>query len=42
MQPLAIIGSRGVLEIAVNRGRAKQFFKVETQDPVLVRLPEIV
>ena len=36
--PLAIIGSRGFLEIAVNIGSARLFLKAERGDTVRVRL----
>ena len=31
-EPLAIIGSRGLLEIALNKGDAQKYFKVEKDD----------
>lgn len=34
--PVAYIGSRGLLEIAVNCGNAKTMFKVDKHDPVVV------
>ncbi len=36
--PVALIGSRGYLEIAVNCGSAGAFFKVQKGDPVIVTL----
>jgi S-adenosylmethionine hydrolase len=36
--PLALIGSRGYLEIAVNRSNAQQRFRVEKMDPIRVIL----
>lgn len=36
-QPLAVIGSRGYLEIAVNRGSAQVFFNARKQDTVEVK-----
>jgi len=36
--PLAIIGSRGTLEIAVNNGSAKRYFMAEKGDVVKVRI----
>jgi hypothetical protein len=36
-RPLALIGSRGYLEIAVNCGNAQMFFGVRKTDPVGVR-----
>lgn len=38
-QPLAIIGSRGLLEISVNCGHAGQYFGVEKRAPVRIHLP---
>lgn len=38
--PLAIVGSRGYLEIAVNRGSAKDYFDAKRGDPVRVVLPD--
>lgn len=37
-RPVALIGSRGLLEIAVNRGNARQFLKADKNDVVRVRL----
>jgi hypothetical protein len=34
--PLALIGSRGYLEIAINEGNAAQFLKAKKKDPVRV------
>jgi S-adenosylmethionine hydrolase len=36
-QALALIGSRGFLEIAVNQGSAEKFFKAAVGDPVKVQ-----
>jgi S-adenosylmethionine hydrolase len=37
LKPLALIGSRGYLEIAINSGRAEKHFKVQKGDRVTVR-----
>ncbi|HID90377.1 TPA: hypothetical protein EYP44_00250, partial [Candidatus Bathyarchaeota archaeon] len=39
--PLALIGSAGYLEIAVNQGNAAKAFGVEVGDPVQIRLPRL-
>ena len=38
--PLAIINSRGYLEIAVNKGHAKEYFSANIGDSVSLRLPD--
>jgi hypothetical protein len=37
-QPVAVIGSRGYLEIAVNRGSAQQYFGVGKGDAIDLRI----
>ena len=38
--PVALVGSRGDLEIAVNCGSAEAFFKVKKGDPIVITLAE--